>query len=311
MAGNGTLWEAKEVRLSDGPVRYKEVGTGEPVIFLHGIMVNGDLWRKVVPALSEGYRCLVLDLPLGGHEMPMDPGADLSPPGLARLVAEFLDALGLQEATVVANDTGGAIAQVFVASYPERVSRLVLTNTDAFENFYPPVLRPLQWGARFVPGFVTLLGLAARVYAVRWVLAKMVTKHGIKRRMMDSYIEPLLHDARVRHDFRKVLAGVSNQYTLEAAKTFPGFEKPVLVAWGHEDWLFRYRYAERLADTFPNTRLERVPDAHAFVPEDNPERLIDVIFPFLSQTEPTERMNGIGVASTTANTLNTKKGEAS
>ena len=277
------LGEAREVRLSQGTVRYREVGSGEPVVFLHGIMVNGNLWREIIPVLSEGYRCIVPDLPLGGHEAPMEPGADLSPTGLARLVAEFLDALGLREATLAANDTGGAIAQIFVARYPERVSRLVLTNCDAFENFLPPVLRPLQWGARYVPGFVTLLSLAARAYAVRWGLAKMVTKHGIERRMMDSYIKPLLYDARVRHDFRKVLAGVSNGYTLEAAEVFPAFEKPVLVAWGHEDWLFRYRYAERLAESFPNARLERVPDAHAFVPEDNPERLVELVRNFLGR----------------------------
>lgn len=283
MAVNGMLREAREVRLSQGMVRYREVGSGEPVVFLHGIMVNGNLWRKVVPGLSKEYHCIAPDLPLGGHEAPMKPGADLSPAGLARLVAEFFDALGLREATLVANDTGGAIAQVFVARYPERVSRLVLTNCDAFEDFLPPVLRPLQWGARFVPGFVTLLGVAARAYAVRWVLAKLVTKHGIERRMMDSYIKPLLYDARVRRDFRKVLAGVSNGYTLEAAEAFPAFEKPVLVAWGHEDWLFRYRYAERLAGSFPNARLEGVADAHAFVPEDNPERLVELVRNFLGR----------------------------
>lgn len=283
MVANGMLGEAREVRLSQGTVRYREVGSGEPVIFLHGIMVDGNLWREMVPELSEGYRCIVPDLPLGGHEAPMEPGADLSPTGLARLVAEFLDALGLREATLVANDTGGAIAQVFVARYLERVSRLVLTNCDAFEDFPPPVLRPLVWGARYVPGFVTVLSLAARAYTVRWVLAKMVTKHGIERRVMDSYIKPLLYDARVRHDFRKVLAGVSKRYTLEAAEVFPAFEKPVLVAWGHEDWLFRYRYAERLAGSFPNARLERVADAHAFVPEDNPERLVELVRNFLGR----------------------------
>ena len=113
---------------------------------MHGLLVSGQLWRKVVPALAERYRCIVPDLPLGPHAVSMAPDADLSPPGLARLVVEFLEALGLHEVTLVGNDTGGAICQLVVAGHTERVSRLVLTNCDAFENFPPPLLGLLQWG---------------------------------------------------------------------------------------------------------------------------------------------------------------------
>lgn len=275
--------KAKSVRVEHGEVRYRETGSGEPVVFLHGVLVNGDLWRKVVPALSENYRCIVPDLPLGGHEAPIASGADLSPPGLARLVAEFLDALNLRETTLVANDTGGAIAQVFVARYPERVSRLVLTNTDAFENFLPPLLRPLQWGAR-VPGFVSLLSLPLRTSIAQRALFAMVAKHPVERQAMESYIAPLLNDARVRRDFRKVLRGISNRYTIEAAETFPAFDKPVLLAWGMDDRLFfPYEYAERLAGRFPDVRIEQVPDARTFVSEDNPGRLAGLLNNFLNR----------------------------
>lgn len=277
--------EAKSVGLEHGEVRYKEVGSGEPMVFLHGVLVNGNLWRKVVPTLSGNHRCIVPDLPLGGHAAPMKPGADLSPPGLARLVAEFLDALGLQEVTLVANDTGGAIAQVFVARYPARVSRFVLTNTDAFENFLPPLLRPLQWGAR-IPGFVSLLSLPLRTSIAQRILFAMVAKHPVERRVMESYVAPLLNEARIRRDFRKVLRGISNRYTIEAAETFPTFDKPVLLAWGTEDrLLFPYKYAERLARRFPDATLARVTDARTFVSEDNPCRIVELLESFLGSRD--------------------------
>lgn len=280
--------ETKEVRLEQGVIRYREFGAGEPLVFVHGVLVNGNLWRKVVSELAEDYRCIVPDLPLGGHETPMNPGADLSPPGLALLLSDFFDALELRQATLVANDTGGAISQVFAARYPEKVSRFVLTNADAFENFLPPLLRPLQWGAR-VPGFVSLLSLTLRPHLAQRALLATVAKHPIERRVMRSYLSPLLKDGRVRRDFRKVLQGISNRHTIEAAETFPGFRKPVLLAWGMDDrLLFPYKYAERLAARFPDARLEKVPGSRTFVPEDQPDRLVGLIRDFVRVSQPAE-----------------------
>src|SRR6202451_3846054 len=156
------------VDLRQGTVRYRDTGgDGEAIVFVHGLLVNGSLWRKVTPALqSAGYRCIAPDWPLGSHLPAMRPDADTTPRGVARLVADFLTALALSGATIVANDTGGAIAQLLVTEHPERVGRLVLTPCDCFENFLPPAFRPLQWIAR-VPGALTLVMQPMRVASVR------------------------------------------------------------------------------------------------------------------------------------------------
>src|SRR5919106_3974755 len=127
-----------EARLSQGTIHYSESGEGPPIVFVHGLLVDGRLWRKVTPLLEDRFRCIVPDLPLGSHQQAMNPDADLSPPGLARIVDGFLAALDLDRVTLVANDTGGAIAQVTAANHADRIGRLVLTNCDAFENFLPP-----------------------------------------------------------------------------------------------------------------------------------------------------------------------------
>src|SRR5919107_2714406 len=99
------LGRTQEVRLPQGVVRYRERGEGRPIVFLHGFVTNGDLWRKVVPALCEDYRCIAPDWPLGSHSVPMDPDADLSPPALATLIHEFLASLDLTDVVLVGNDT--------------------------------------------------------------------------------------------------------------------------------------------------------------------------------------------------------------
>src|SRR4051794_34131997 len=114
---------------------------------VHGLLVDGTLWRKVVPRL-DGFRCVVPTLPLGSHREPMRDRKALTPIGVADLIAEFMERLELTDVTVVANDTGGAITQLLLTRRPERVARVGFTPCDAFENFLPPAVKPLQWMAK-------------------------------------------------------------------------------------------------------------------------------------------------------------------
>jgi pimeloyl-ACP methyl ester carboxylesterase len=262
----------KEVPLAQGTLQYRECGSGTPIVFIHGLLVNGDLWRKVVPILAKNYRCIIPDLPLGSHSTALKADADLTPPGIAKLIANFLEALDLSSVTLVANDTGGAFTQIAITEYPERVGRLVLTNCDAYDNFLPPSLRPLEWLA-FIPGFVNLLGQASKSARVGRLVLSMVAKHPIEDRAMRSYTQPLTIDKHVRRDLGKVLRGISPRYTNIAATRFSNFDKPVLLVWASEDSLFPKKYAERLQQAFPHATLHYVEDSYAFISEDQPEQL--------------------------------------
>ena len=102
-----------------------------------GTWSTGRLWTETAEQLATSHRCLVPDWPLGAHASAMNEDADLTPPGIARIISDFLDALDLRGVTIVANDSGGAMSQVLVTRHPERIGRLVLTNCDTFENFPP------------------------------------------------------------------------------------------------------------------------------------------------------------------------------
>jgi pimeloyl-ACP methyl ester carboxylesterase len=270
----------REVRLPQGTIRYREEGNGEPIVLVHGLLTNAELWREVIPRLAADFRVIAPDWPLGSHQVPLNPGADLSPPGLAQIIADFLAALELEGVTLVGNDTGGAICQLVVASRPDRLARLVLTPCDAYENFLPPAFRPLQVIAR-VPGavFAVLQSMRAAPSRRSPLAYGWVTKRADDA-LTRSWIEPALSSKAIRREVASILTGISNSYTLKAAETFPEFAKPVLIAWAPEDRFFKLRYGERLASAFPNSRMELIEDSYTFVPIDQPERTAELIGAF-------------------------------
>jgi pimeloyl-ACP methyl ester carboxylesterase len=281
-----------EITLSTGTIRYRDSGAASgsgdsgapPVVFVHGLLANGLLWRKVAPLLEGTNRVIVPDWPLGSHTTPMHPDADLSPRGVAHLIAEFLEALELTDAVVVGNDTGGAICQVLVTERPQRVGRLVLTNCDAFEHFPPAAFKPMVVAAR-APGGVKAMLAPMRVRKMRQspMAYGSLTHDPIPDEVTDAYVAPALDNASIRRDAAKLLRGMRPEVTLAAAERFPTFTKPVLVAWGTDDKFFALDEGRRLATLFPNGRFEEIRGSRTFVSEDRPERLAALIRDFVRE----------------------------
>jgi pimeloyl-ACP methyl ester carboxylesterase len=267
-----SLGQARTVRLPAGEVRYFERGTGAPVVFVHGVLTNAELWRKVVPDVAAaGFRCLAPDLPLGSHDHPMRADADLSPVGNADVIADFLAALDLRDVTLVANDTGGALTQILLSRRPERVGRVVLTPSDCFEYFFPPIFKALPPIAR-IPGSMAVLGQLLRIRALYPLplLFGWVVKRPLPADVAQAYLAPLRKSAGVRRDLRKLLRDVHPRHTLAAAEALRTFDRPVLLAWATEDKLFPIRLAHRLAALLPDAKVVEVPDSYTFVSEDQP-----------------------------------------
>ncbi len=283
--------ELREVKLPAGTVQYADLGPRDapPLVFVHGVLANGNLWRKAArPLAARGVaRCIVPHWPLGGHERPMAAGADLSIPGVVRLIASFLEALDLRHVTLVGNDTGGALCQLVATEHPDRLGRLVLTSCDAFDNFLPLMFRYLQWGSH-VPGFILASAQLLRIRAARRLpfAYGWLAKRPVADDASDSVARPLLTNGGVRRDAAKVLSDISTRYTLAAAERLGDFKKPVLIAWSTEDRFFPREHAERLARLFKDARLEWIDDAYTFAAEDNPERLVALIESFVTTRGP-------------------------
>ena len=268
-----------------GEIGFREQGSGRPVVFVHGVGVNGLLWRRVAPLVATaGHRCVVPDWPMGAHSVPLSPDADLSLPGLADIVADFLEALGLEDAVVVANDTGGAVAQWLVGHRASRVGALVLTSCDAYEVFPPKPQLYLIPAAR-LPGALWSVGQVLRwrwaqrtPFAYGWV-----TRRPMPDDVMRSFTTPVRTSAGVRRDLKRLLLSVDTRHTFEAAEALPSFDRPALVIWGDGDKLFPREHGVRLAELLPQGRFELMPDSRGFVPEEQPERLAERVVEFLAE----------------------------
>ena len=280
------LGTQREIALPSGTVRYFENGPteGRVVVFVHGLLVNADLWRKVVPAVVEsGAHTYAVDWPLGSHSIPV-PDADLTPPGVADLIASFLDALDLEEVTIVANDTGGAITQILMTRHPERIGGVVLASCDAFERFFPPAFAFLPLLAK-LPGSMAALTQLVRPKMLQRlpVTFGWVSKRPVPPETVASYLSPSRHNRAIRKDLARFLKNVNKRHTLAAAEKLPAFGKPVLLAWATEEKLFPLSLAERLADKLPNASIVEIADSYTFIPEDNPAELAAHVARFVAR----------------------------
>jgi pimeloyl-ACP methyl ester carboxylesterase len=272
--------QRKEVKLPAGTIRYREAGQGKPVVFVHGFLVDSRLWDGVVDHLSDRCRCLAPDWPMGAQQVAMNPDADLSPPGVARLIADFLDRLELEDVTIVGNDSGGAVSQVLVANHPERIGRLALTNCDTHENFPPGIFKAMPPLAK-LPGGMFVLSAPFRIPAVARGAFKPFARTKIPNDLVASWMQPATSDSGVMHDAKKFTAGMNKRHTLAAAEKLRTSDVPIRLLWAPGDKFFPIKYAERLAGEVKNAEIVQIQNAKTFVPLDQPQRVAEEIAEFV------------------------------
>ncbi len=278
-----------EVELAAGTIEYDDTGgDGPALVLVGGLAINGSLWRKVVAELRDEFRCVVPTLPWGGHRRPMRADADLSLPGQARILGDFIAALDLRDVTLVENDTG--MAQVLAGERPERVGRLVLSSCEALEN-YPPGLpgRIIAYAAR-LPGGINLAMQPLRLRPLRRTPLTFgwMTKRPVPDAVMDDWLQPLLTSRAIRRDLTRYVrwADRNRGALLDAAERLRGFDRPALVVWAKEDRVMPPEHGRRLAELLPQGRLVEIADSGTLIPEDQPVAFARAIREFVREEVP-------------------------
>ena len=266
--------------LSGGPVAY--VDQGDPAapaaLFVHGVLVNADLWRNVIWDVADVRRCLAPDLP--GHGATPVPAADgtgdLTLHGHAALLDALCTHLGLDQVDVVANDTGGAIAQVFAARYPHRIRTMTLTNCDVHDNFPPELFKPfVEMAERGELGAVVaaMTGDYELARSEAGLGMGYATAAQLSDELLTSYMAPFAADGGV--GLERFLVAPKAEELIGVAPQLAELVAPVQVAWGTADIFFEPVWAERLRELIPSTeRVTLVPDAMLFWPD---ERAADLV----------------------------------
>jgi pimeloyl-ACP methyl ester carboxylesterase len=278
-----TTTTTRRIELSAGTIEYEDTGgRGPAIVLLPGLMVDASLWAEVIHGLGS-HRCIAPTLPLGAHRLPMHVDADLSPVGVARLVAEFLDRLDLDDVTLVGNDTGGALVQLVAAEGAARVGRIVLVSCDAFDNSPPGLTgKALVLSGRLSPA---LFGLFMQQMRLR-PLRRLPIAFGRLTRRGDATIvrclRPVLERPDIRRDTVRVLRGIAadRHVLVEVAETLARFDRPALVVWASEDRVMPPEHGRRLAELLPHGRLVEIADSDTLIPLDQPARLAAAIREF-------------------------------
>jgi pimeloyl-ACP methyl ester carboxylesterase len=271
----------RRVDIDGATIRYRDLGDGPTVVFVHGVYVGGSLWSPVTELLPN-HRRIIPTWPLGAHRDPA-PDVDLSARATARRIPAFLDAIDLHDVTLVGNDTGGGLCLAALGTgHPglERIGRLILTNCDNYEHFPPKGFDAMVALARRVPPAGRML---LRFFATKLgqrVFLKSVCTTPPKGDAATSIFEAFADSAAARRDALTVTQSLEPSVTLDAVEALKAFVKPVLLAWGDRDKLFPFDQARRLEADFPNARLQVVSGARTFVMVDEPDELASAITDF-------------------------------
>ena len=259
------------VKTPSGTISFAEQGQGPVALFVHGVLLNGHLWRHQLTALSDIRRCIAPDL-LAHGDTEIAVQQDVSVTANALMLAEFLDALHIEQVDLVGNDSGGGIAQIFAAHHPQRVRSLTLTNCDAHDNWPPDAFKPFlgMAAAGGLPGTLGAMVGDKSIYRSPQALGPAYEHpEKVTDETIDTYLRPHLRTAQRTRDLERFLAAFDPSHTMAIEAELKKLRAPTLIAWGTDDIYFDVKWADWLAATIPGTKRKiRFEGGRIFFPEE-------------------------------------------
>jgi pimeloyl-ACP methyl ester carboxylesterase len=259
------------VQTASGLISYAEQGAGPAALFVHGVLLNGHLWRHQLAHLSDTRRCIAVDL-LAHGDTEIAPDQDVSVTANATMLEEFLDALNINQVDLVGNDSGGGIAQIFAALYPERVRSLTLTNCDTHDNWPPAAFKPFlaMAAAGGLRGTLEAMLADKSVYRSAQALGPAYEHpERLADDTIEQYLRPLVRTEQRTRDLQRFLAAFDNKHTLAIEARLKTLTVPTLIVWGTDDIYFDVKWSHWLADNIPGSRRRvEFKDARIFFPEE-------------------------------------------
>ena len=261
----------RSVITPSGHVSYTESGTGPVALFVHGVLLNGHLWRHQLKQLSDIRRCIAVDL-LAHGDTEIAADQDVSVTANAKMLQEFLDALQIDQVDLVGNDSGGGIAQIFAALNPSRVRTLTLTNCDTHDNWPPEAFKPflaMAAGGGLRGALDTMLADKSFYRSAQALGPAYEHPEQLADETIEAYLRPLVSSEQRTLDLQRFLAAFDNKHTLAVEEQLRKLQAPTLIVWGTDDVFFDVQWSHWLAKTIPGAqRRIELKDARIFFPEE-------------------------------------------
>jgi pimeloyl-ACP methyl ester carboxylesterase len=276
---------ARSVETPSGRISYVERGNGPVALFVHGVLLNNWLWRHQLEGLADLRRCIGPDLLAHGHT-EVAPGQDLSVTANAHMLAQFLDALEIDQVDLIGNDSGGGICQIFAALYPERIRSITLTNCDTHDNWPPEAFQ----------GFVATVAAGGLGDTLAAMLKdkNMFRSPGalgpayehpeaVSDATIDAYLRPHVRSPQRTNDLARFVGAFDNKHTVSIESKLRNVAAPALIVWGDDDVYFPVKWSEWLEKALRGTKKRVVlKGARIFFPEERPEQLNNELRTFWS-----------------------------
>jgi pimeloyl-ACP methyl ester carboxylesterase len=261
----------RSVPTRSGRISYAEQGQGPVALFVHGVLLNGDLWRHQLAHLSDIRRCIAVDL-LAHGDTEIVPDQDVSVTANAHMLREFLDALHIEQVDLVGNDSGGGIAQILAATHPERVRSLTLTDCDTHDNWPPEAFKPFlaMAAAGGLRGTLDAMLADPSLYRSPQALGPAYEyPERVSDDSIQGYLRPFVRTEQRTRDLQRFLAAFDNTHTRAVEARLKTLTAPTLIVWGTDDVYFDVKWSRWLADTIPGTRRRvELDGARIFFPEE-------------------------------------------
>jgi len=263
------------VNLRFGRIAVVERGVGKAALFLHGYPLNGFQWRGCIDRLHHHRRCIAPDfMGLGYSEVAADQSLALK--DQAAMVAELLDALKVDRVDLVANDSGGATAQLFATRHPRRVRSMLLTNCDTQDDSPPPTFLPIIAAAKagkLADGLARQFATPALVRSTKGFGGQnfMDPSH-LTDEVLQCYVAPLVSTPLRRTQFEAFAIALEHNPLEGIEPALRALQVPTRIVWGDADTVFSQGAAEWLNRTLPRSLgVRHVPGAKLFFPEELPD----------------------------------------
>jgi pimeloyl-ACP methyl ester carboxylesterase len=271
VSGKAFFANQRKIDTPSGSISYVEQGNGPVALFVHGVLLNGYLWRHQLEQLKNLRRCIAVDLLAHGNT-EISATQDVSETANAHMLAEFLDALKIEQVDLVGNDSGGGICQIFAALHPDRIRSLVLTNCDVHDNWPPEAFKPFvaMVAAGGLPQTLNAMLADKSVYRSPQGLGPAYQRPlAVSDDTIETYLRPHLRSPQRTHDLERFVNAFDCRQTVEIEKLLRRLHAPTLIAWGTDDIYFDLKWSHWLENAIPGTkRRVEFDSARIFFPEE-------------------------------------------